>query len=85
MMGEECSRTIVKSILNALHYLHEELNIVHRDLKPQNILLNSLHDYTPKLIDFGFSAVVPDHGLKSTCGSPKYMAPEQLKKGEYYN
>ncbi len=34
---EEC-RTIMKSLLEAIAYLHKK-NIVHRDLKPENIIL----------------------------------------------
>lgn len=37
--------------MDAVNYLHNELNIVHRDIKPQNIMINE--DGTPILADFG--------------------------------
>lgn len=41
---EEASQ-IVKSILEAVEYLHQN-NVVHRDLKPDNILMAHPTDYS---------------------------------------
>jgi serine/threonine protein kinase/tetratricopeptide (TPR) repeat protein len=73
------------AILSALAALHRR-GIVHRDLKPTNVFL------TPngvKLVDFGLARSV---GLNIdetavtlpgvVMGSPRYMAPEQLRAGE---
>lgn len=53
-------------------------NIVHRDLKLGNLLLG--HNLEIKVGDFGLSAKLAFAGERrsSTCGTPNYMAPEQL-------
>ena len=54
-MDEEASM-IIKSIFEAVHYLHSN-EIVHRDLKPDNILIADPDDLSSiKIADFGLSA-----------------------------
>jgi phosphorylase kinase gamma subunit/serine/threonine-protein kinase Chk2/calcium/calmodulin-dependent protein kinase I len=78
---ETASRQVLRRLLNALHYLHEERNIVHRDLKPENILLvHTDNDIAIKLTDFGLAKSITDDGLKTFCGTPAYFAPEVLKR-----
>jgi serine/threonine protein kinase len=52
--------------------------IVHRDLKLGNLLLGQNMDI--KVGDFGLSAKLTYNGERrnSSCGTPNYMAPEQL-------
>ena len=51
--SDEDASQIIKCILEAVAYLHEN-NIVHRDLKPDNILIGDLSDLTTiKVADFG--------------------------------
>lgn len=63
------------------------LGVIHRDLKPANIFLIE-HDEDPdfvKVLDFGLLKRTdedPDEALTQTglfMGSPKYMAPEQIR------
>ena len=59
--------------------MHATLDTMHRDMKPQNIMLQSVDDLTVKLIDFGFAKDFKNKTLTHCCGSPRYMAPEQMK------
>ena len=75
--------TIGLSILSALSALHRR-GIVHRDLKPTNVFLTA---NGVKLLDFGLargSALPMDDATALTMpgvvmGSPRYMAPEQVR------
>ncbi len=58
--------------------------IVHRDLKPENLFVTRRDDGSPcvKILDFGIAkAVAQDGDAKATLavGTPKYMAPEQIR------
>jgi eukaryotic-like serine/threonine-protein kinase len=76
----ECSR--------ALHEAHS-LGIVHRDLKPANIMISgSSEGENIKVLDFGIAKLIePDPDRldltddQTMLGSPKFMAPEQIRKG----
>ncbi len=70
--------------------------IIHRDLKPANLFLTRREDGGPhiKVVDFGISKILDpkllqgDSGPKemtkafTVLGSPRYMAPEQLRNSK---
>ena len=82
-------------VCEALHRAHAA-GIVHRDLKPANLFLTrhpedgAVH---VKVLDFGISKILDreltDDGMPhevttafTTLGSPRYMAPEQIKSSK---
>jgi len=68
-------------VCQGIRYLHDR-HIVHRDVKLENLLLDE--QGTVKIIDFGFSTIVPPgKKLKIFCGTPSYMAPEIVARKEY--
>jgi serine/threonine-protein kinase len=83
---EERVAHIARQICRALREAHS-LGVIHRDLKPANIFLVEHGDETDfvKILDFGLVKNVSDtktEDLTQTglfMGSPKYMAPEQIR------
>ncbi|KAG4999580.1 hypothetical protein AAZX31_08G075900 [Glycine max] len=62
-----------RQILCGLKYLHDH-NVVHRDIKCANILVNVRGQV--KLADFGLAKATKFNDIKSSKGSPYWMAPE---------
>ncbi|KAK4807972.1 hypothetical protein QYF61_016203 [Mycteria americana] len=77
--SERDAAHVVKQILEAVLYLHEN-GVVHRDLKPENLLYADLSPDAPlKIGDFGLSKIVDEQDtMKTVCGTPGYCAPEIL-------
>ena len=77
------ARRIFKQLAESVCYLHS-LNMIHRDIKLDNVLIDE-KSKTVKLIDFGFSVIIPNTAarLKIFCGTPSYMSPEITRKLEY--
>ncbi len=74
------SVSILKQIASALDFAHQK-GIVHRDIKPDNIMFRE--DGAAVLTDFG---IAKDSSVDmeltqagAIMGTPKYMAPEQIK------
>jgi tRNA A-37 threonylcarbamoyl transferase component Bud32 len=71
--------TILMRLADAIAYAHRN-HVIHRDLKPGNILLSPQQEV--KILDFGIAArldVSVDASSPSVCGTPYYMAPEQIR------
>lgn len=75
--SEDKAVKIMKNILEGVNYLHKK-NIVHRDLKPENILFTK--NGVLKIVDFGTSKFFTKKVMKTTHGTPYYIAPEVLKE-----
>ena len=83
-LSQDDFRKAFGQIASAVLYAHQR-DVVHRDIKPVNLMLN--FDGTVKLMDFGLAK--PINELEPTgevethiVGTPRYMAPEQLKGRE---
>jgi serine/threonine-protein kinase len=64
-------------ITRGLAYAHEQ-GVIHRDIKPANIIV--LRNRRPKITDFGIARLSEaDARSGERAGSPKYMAPEQIR------
>ncbi len=76
------SYRILAPVAVALHFAHEQ-GVIHRDIKPGNILLDTRQN--PFLGDFGLAKIVGidlQTAAEFGPGTPAYMAPEQIEKGE---
>jgi serine/threonine protein kinase len=81
---EKDARDIAVVLFETLDVMHMKHSIVHRDLKPENLLLESKRGERIYLADFGFANKVPEHGLKTRCGTPAFVAPEILLGRAYH-
>ncbi|KVH98828.1 NAF domain-containing protein [Cynara cardunculus var. scolymus] len=81
-LSEKDSRRYFQQLIDGVEYCHSK-GVYHRDLKPENLLLDSQGNL--KISDFGLSAL-PAEGvsiLRTTCGTPNYVAPEVLSHKGY--
>jgi len=79
---ENEAKNMVRQILDAIRYVHDH-GIAHRDLKPENLLLSDKTGETVKIADFGLSKDFGEEQLKTSCGTPDYVAPEVLNGNPY--
>ena len=93
IISEEEGQYIMKQLIEAIKYLHNE-GIVHRDIKPANIFLNydsgedilkkNIFKAKIKLTGFYISAhLEKGKFLNTLIGTPRFLAPEVLAKKTY--
>ncbi|MBC8351612.1 MAG: protein kinase [Planctomycetes bacterium] len=77
-MGLERVRSVLRSVTQAVNYLHDR-DILHRDLKPENVFVDQQGNV--KVGDLGIATMCADLGAVTQSGqflgSIDYMAPEQ--------
>jgi len=81
-LNEADARRYFQQLIDGVDFCHNK-GVYHRDLKPENLLLDSQGNL--KISDFGLSAW-PAQGsslLRTTCGTPNYVAPEVLSHKGY--
>ena len=75
-------KTIAKSVLSALSFLHSQpIPIIHNEVTMQNVLLNLTGELKDlKLIDFGFARFLNQSPIKPDIHelNPFYLAPERF-------
>jgi serine/threonine protein kinase len=72
---------VLSRVAGALDYIHSR-GIVHRDIKPSNVMLAP--SGRVRITDFGVAHLAWDPMTRSgeMIGSPGYMSPEQITRGE---
>lgn len=77
---QERAAAVARCVLEALEGVHAA-GFVHRDIKPANVLRAGGDDFV--VIDFGMAMhEMEARGRELVCGTPFYMAPEIVTRGE---
>ena len=78
--SEEQTRFFIACIVHSLSYIHSH-NVIHRDIKPENLVLDE-KGYV-RLTDFGIAKENTFDNSSETSGTPGYMSPEVMKRGNH--
>ncbi|KAL9235637.1 hypothetical protein vseg_010380 [Gypsophila vaccaria] len=87
-LDEDVARGYFRQLISAVGFCHSR-GVYHRDLKLENLLLDHLGDL--KVSDFGLSTFFDgvdqqEQLLRTSCGTPHYVAPEVVsKRGQGYD
>jgi serine/threonine protein kinase len=80
-LGVHEAASLALDLAGAVEALHE-VGVVHRDVKPSNVMVfEQWGQLRTKLVDFGLACALDapaEAEEDATCGTPQYMAPEQI-------
>ncbi|EFC44669.1 predicted protein [Naegleria gruberi] len=83
--SEKIIKQILKQMLTALRFVHEEMHIIHRDIKPTNIFIKKLSSENIDIVlaDFGLAKKYQEMTGQSYVGTPLFMSPEVALGSSY--
>ncbi|XP_069798543.1 SRSF protein kinase 3-like, partial [Narcine bancroftii] len=75
-----CVKSILRQVLQGLHYLHTKCKIIHTDIKPENILLAVDEVYVQRLA--AEATLWQQAGAPPPSGSSVSTAPQEVQEGK---